>query len=85
MAAATQNQALNALLFLYDVVLERKVGVVEGLQRVQLGLLPGGGGVVRTVRMLGIVDALMQLLLQGQRLRPEKAKEPKKKRRAELG
>ncbi len=31
---------------------------------------PGAGGVVRTVRMLGIVDALMQLLLQGQRLRP---------------
>src|SRR5213079_2283402 len=28
-----------------------------------------------TVRMLGIVDALMQLLLQGQRLRPAQAKE----------
>src|SRR5213079_796842 len=28
-----------------------------------------------TVRMLGIVDALMQLLLQGQRLRPDKAKD----------
>ena len=41
----------------------------------QLGLLPGAGGVVRTVRMLGIVNALMQLLLQGQRLRPPKAKE----------
>src|SRR3954463_1866726 len=48
---------------------------VVGFPEVQLGLLPGGGGVVRTVRMLGIVDALMQLLLQGQRLRPEKAKE----------
>jgi 3-hydroxyacyl-CoA dehydrogenase/enoyl-CoA hydratase/3-hydroxybutyryl-CoA epimerase len=46
-----------------------------GFPEVQLGLLPGGGGVVRTVRMLGIVDALMQLLLQGQRLRPDKAKE----------
>jgi len=50
-------------------------GAVVGFPEVQLGLLPGGGGVVRTVRMLGIVDALMQLLLQGQRLRPEKAKE----------
>jgi 3-hydroxyacyl-CoA dehydrogenase/enoyl-CoA hydratase/3-hydroxybutyryl-CoA epimerase len=46
-----------------------------GFPEVQLGLLPGGGGVVRTVRMLGIVGALMQLLLQGQRLRPDKAKE----------
>ena len=46
-----------------------------GFPEVQLGLLPGGGGVVRTVRMLGIVEALMQLLIQGQRLRPVKAKE----------
>ena len=41
-----------------------------GFPEVQLGLLPGAGGVVRTVRMLGIVDALMQLLLQGQRAAP---------------
>jgi 3-hydroxyacyl-CoA dehydrogenase / enoyl-CoA hydratase / 3-hydroxybutyryl-CoA epimerase len=46
-----------------------------GFPEVQLGLLPGAGGVVRTVRMLGIVGALMQLLLQGQRLRPAKALE----------
>ena len=46
-----------------------------GFPEVQLGLLPGAGGVVRTVRMLGLVDALMQLLLQGQRQRPAKAKE----------
>jgi 3-hydroxyacyl-CoA dehydrogenase/enoyl-CoA hydratase/3-hydroxybutyryl-CoA epimerase len=46
-----------------------------GFPEVQLGLLPGAGGVVRTVRMLGIVDALMQMLLQGQRLRVAKAKE----------
>jgi 3-hydroxyacyl-CoA dehydrogenase/enoyl-CoA hydratase/3-hydroxybutyryl-CoA epimerase len=50
-------------------------GVQLGFPEVQLGLLPGGGGVVRTVRMLGIADALLQLLMQGQRLRPEKAKE----------
>ena len=48
---------------------------VVGFPEVQLGLLPGAGGVVRSVRMLGIVDALMQLLLQGQRLKPAKAKE----------
>ncbi|HEV7752042.1 MAG TPA: 3-hydroxyacyl-CoA dehydrogenase NAD-binding domain-containing protein [Baekduia sp.] len=46
-----------------------------GTPEVQLGLLPGGGGVVRSVRMLGIVDALMQLLMQGKPLRPAKAKE----------
>ena len=37
-----------------------------GFPEVQLGLLPGAGGVVRTVRMLGIVDALMQLPAAGQ-------------------
>jgi 3-hydroxyacyl-CoA dehydrogenase/enoyl-CoA hydratase/3-hydroxybutyryl-CoA epimerase len=46
-----------------------------GFPEVQLGLLPGAGGVTRTVRMFGIVNALMQLLLQGQRIRPEKALE----------
>jgi 3-hydroxyacyl-CoA dehydrogenase/enoyl-CoA hydratase/3-hydroxybutyryl-CoA epimerase len=46
-----------------------------GFPEVQLGLLPGAGGVVRTVRMLGIVNALMGLLLQGQRVRPQQAKE----------
>jgi 3-hydroxyacyl-CoA dehydrogenase / enoyl-CoA hydratase / 3-hydroxybutyryl-CoA epimerase len=46
-----------------------------GFPEVQLGLLPGAGGVVRSVRMLGLLNALMQLLLQGQRHRPAKAKE----------
>ena len=40
---------------------------VIGFPEVQLGLLPGAGGVVRSVRMLGIVQALMGVLLQGQR------------------
>jgi 3-hydroxyacyl-CoA dehydrogenase/enoyl-CoA hydratase/3-hydroxybutyryl-CoA epimerase len=46
-----------------------------GFPEVKLGLLPGGGGVVRAVRMFGIVNALMQLLLQGQDVRPAQAKE----------
>jgi 3-hydroxyacyl-CoA dehydrogenase/enoyl-CoA hydratase/3-hydroxybutyryl-CoA epimerase len=46
-----------------------------GFPEVQLGLLPGAGGVTRTVRMLGIVSALMSLLLQGQRVRPAKGQE----------
>jgi 3-hydroxyacyl-CoA dehydrogenase/enoyl-CoA hydratase/3-hydroxybutyryl-CoA epimerase len=48
---------------------------VVGFPEVQLGLLPGAGGVIRTVRMLGIANALLQLLMQGQRLRPAQAKE----------
>src|SRR3712207_3451053 len=58
----------------HRVVVDDNSAVI-GFPEVQLGLLPGAGGVVRTVRMLGITDALMQLLLQGQRLRPAKAKE----------
>ncbi|MFE1318114.1 3-hydroxyacyl-CoA dehydrogenase NAD-binding domain-containing protein [Kitasatospora phosalacinea] len=46
-----------------------------GLPEVTLGLLPGGGGVVRTVRMLGIADALLKVLLQGQQYRPAQALE----------
>jgi 3-hydroxyacyl-CoA dehydrogenase / enoyl-CoA hydratase / 3-hydroxybutyryl-CoA epimerase len=46
-----------------------------GFPEVQLGLLPGAGGVVRSVRMLGIVPALTRLLLRGQRLAPAAAKE----------
>ena len=44
-----------------------------GLPEVSLGLLPGGGGVTRVVRMLGIQDALMKVLLQGQRMKADKA------------
>ena len=46
-----------------------------GLPEASLGLLPGGGGVTRTVRMLGIADALMKVLLQGPRFKPAKALE----------
>ncbi|MFP4149076.1 MAG: FAD-dependent oxidoreductase [Nitriliruptoraceae bacterium] len=48
-------------------------GAVFGLPEVTLGLLPGGGGIIRTVRMLGIVQALLQVLLQGQRHKVEAA------------
>jgi len=44
-----------------------------GLPESTLGLLPGGGGVTRTVRMFGIADALMKVLLQGPRMKPAKA------------
>ncbi|MGW5639564.1 enoyl-CoA hydratase/isomerase family protein, partial [Streptomyces sp. NPDC003832] len=44
-----------------------------GCPEVTLGLLPGGGGVVRTVRMLGITDALLKVLLQGTQYSPRRA------------
>ncbi len=46
-----------------------------GLPEVTLGLLPGGGGVTRTVRMFGIQSALMDVLLEGKRFKPAQAKE----------
>src|ERR1700761_7817388 len=46
-----------------------------GLPEVTLGLLPGGGGVTRVIRMLGLADGLMKVLLQGQRLKPAQARE----------
>ena len=46
-----------------------------GLPEVQLGLLPGGGGVTRLVRMLGMYDALMGFLLTGTKLKPAQALE----------
>ena len=50
-------------------------GSVIGLPEVTLGLLPGAGGVTRTVRMLGIQNAVLQVLAQGQRYQPRKARE----------
>jgi 3-hydroxyacyl-CoA dehydrogenase/enoyl-CoA hydratase/3-hydroxybutyryl-CoA epimerase len=44
-----------------------------GLPEVSLGLLPGAGGVTRTVRMLGIADALMKVLIKGTQMAPAKA------------
>lgn len=46
-----------------------------GLPEVTLGLLPGAGGVTRTVRLLGVADALRHVLLTGQRHRPARAVE----------
>src|ERR1700737_2538301 len=50
-------------------------GLVVGFPEVTLGLLPGGGGVTRTVRMFGIQNAFMNILSQGTRFKPAKAKE----------
>ncbi|GGZ63400.1 3-hydroxyacyl-CoA dehydrogenase NAD-binding domain-containing protein [Streptomyces bluensis] len=44
-----------------------------GLPEVTLGLLPAGGGVTRTVRLMGIADALLKVLLQGTQYSPKRA------------
>jgi 3-hydroxyacyl-CoA dehydrogenase/enoyl-CoA hydratase/3-hydroxybutyryl-CoA epimerase len=46
-----------------------------GLPESTLGLLPGGGGVTRVVRLLGLQPALMDVLLPGTRFKPKAAKE----------
>ncbi|MEU7531283.1 3-hydroxyacyl-CoA dehydrogenase NAD-binding domain-containing protein [Saccharothrix sp. NPDC042600] len=43
-----------------------------GLPEATLGLLPGGGGVTRLVRLLGVQPAL-PLLMEGKQLRPQRA------------
>ncbi|HEX2419622.1 MAG TPA: enoyl-CoA hydratase-related protein, partial [Micromonosporaceae bacterium] len=78
-AAAINGSALGggleiALACHHRVALDTK-GTEIGLPEVTLGLLPGAGGVTRTVRMLGIVDALMKVLLKGQRHKPRQALE----------
>ncbi len=50
-------------------------GLVVGFPEVTLGLLPGGGGVTRTVRMFGIQNAFMNVLSQGTRFKPAQAME----------
>ncbi|MDI3315396.1 MAG: 3-hydroxyacyl-CoA dehydrogenase NAD-binding domain-containing protein [Mycobacterium sp.] len=46
-----------------------------GLPEVTLGLLPGGGGVTRTVRMFGIQNAVVNVLASGTRFTPLEAKD----------
>ena len=46
-------------------------GINLGLPEVTLGLLPGGGGVIRMTRLLGI-QAAMPFLLEGKQFKPEK-------------
>ncbi|NYE94689.1 3-hydroxyacyl-CoA dehydrogenase/enoyl-CoA hydratase/3-hydroxybutyryl-CoA epimerase [Psychromicrobium silvestre] len=46
-----------------------------GLPEVTLGLLPGGGGIIRTVRMLGLQNALTKVILTGTKYSPRAALE----------
>ena len=46
-----------------------------GLPEITLGLLPGGGGIVRTVRMFGLAQAVPNILMSGKSFNPAKALE----------
>ncbi len=56
----------------YRIAVNEK-SVQVGFPEVTLGLLPGAGGVVRTVNLLG-VEAALPYLLEGKRLPPDAAK-----------
>ncbi|HYB80635.1 MAG TPA: enoyl-CoA hydratase/isomerase family protein, partial [Mycobacterium sp.] len=77
--AAINGAALGGGLEIALACHHRIVADVKGTQigfpEVTLGLLPGGGGVTRTVRMLGIQNAFVNVLSQGTRFKPAAAKE----------
>ena len=72
-AASTQSQGLNALLFLYRDVLELEVSHLSGLRRVQrrerLPVVLSTDEVIATLAHMGGVAALMAHLLYGSGLR----------------
>jgi 3-hydroxyacyl-CoA dehydrogenase/enoyl-CoA hydratase/3-hydroxybutyryl-CoA epimerase len=75
-AAAVNGSALGGGLELalschHRVVLDRP-DVRLGFPEVTLGLLPGAGGIVKTVRLMG-VQAALPLLAEGKQLRPAAA------------
>jgi 3-hydroxyacyl-CoA dehydrogenase / enoyl-CoA hydratase / 3-hydroxybutyryl-CoA epimerase len=77
--AAINGSALGggleiALACHHRIALDNPKAVI-GLPEVTLGLLPGGGGVVRVTRLLGILDGLLNVLLQGQQHKVAKAAE----------
>jgi len=55
----------------YRVALNK--GVILGLPEVTLGLLPGGGGVIRMSRLLGL-QAALPFLTEGKQFKPEQGK-----------
>lgn len=72
-SASTQNQALNALLFLYQAVLEKKIGLIEGVVRAKrprrLRVVLTKEEVPRLLSCLEGTCWLMALLLYGAGLR----------------
>ncbi|MDG3015060.1 3-hydroxyacyl-CoA dehydrogenase NAD-binding domain-containing protein [Speluncibacter jeojiensis] len=58
----------------HRIALDAK-GSLLGLPEVTFGVLPGAGGVTRTVRLLGITNAVLNVVGQGRRMKPAKARQ----------
>lgn len=73
MSASTQNQALNALLFLYKEILEKKIGLIHGVVRAnrpkRLPVVLTKEEVKRILDPLENTPWLMAMLLYGAGLR----------------
>jgi 3-hydroxyacyl-CoA dehydrogenase/enoyl-CoA hydratase/3-hydroxybutyryl-CoA epimerase len=74
-AGAALGGGLEICLATHHRVVVDDAKIPLGLPEVKFGLLPGGGGVIRTVRMLGVVEALGKVLLEGKAMRPQAALE----------
>jgi integron integrase len=72
-SASTQNQAFNALLFLYDAVLNRKIGLIDGVVRAKrpqrLPIVLTKDEVKEVIDHMNDVPRLMAILLYGAGLR----------------
>jgi integron integrase len=72
-SASTQNQALNALLFLYSEVLSKKIGLIEGVVRAKrpqrLPVVLTKDEVKRVIDHMEGLPSLMAILLYGAGLR----------------
>lgn len=72
-SASTQNQALNALLFLYNEVLDKKIGLIQGVVRAKrsrrLPIVLTKEEVKRVLDCMSGTPWLMALLLYGAGLR----------------
>ncbi|MFN3602497.1 MAG: 3-hydroxyacyl-CoA dehydrogenase NAD-binding domain-containing protein [Dietzia sp.] len=72
---AALGGGLELALACHRRVLADARGAKVGLPEVTLGLLPGGGGVVRAVRMFGLAQAVPNILMSGRSFAPAKALE----------
>jgi integron integrase len=72
-SASTQNQALNALLFLYNEVMEKKIGLIQGVVRakrpIRLPVVLTKDEVKRLLNCMSGTPWLMAMLLYGAGLR----------------
>ena len=72
-SASTQNQALNALLFLYNEVLEKKIGLIQGVVRAKrprrLPVVLTKEEVKRVLNCMSDTPWMMAMLLYGAGLR----------------